>query len=91
MRTSLISAAFLAFASAVFAQTATDGFDAITSPATQDQDIPAGAPFDILWQPGTYTTGTATITLLQGADPSTLQAGQNITSSYSCFTTKVPR
>lgn len=71
MRYSFLSAAFLAFASSVVAQTA--GFDAITAP-TQDQNIPAGSTFDIVWQPGNVT-GTITLTLLQGATASTLEAG----------------
>ena len=78
MRYSFISAAVLALVSSVLAQTA--GFDAITSP-TQDQNIPAGSSFDIIWQPGTVT-GTITITVLQGATTSTLQAGAVIASQY---------
>jgi hypothetical protein len=82
MRYSFISAAILALTSSVFAQT--EGFDVITSPI-KDQQVPAGEPFEIVWQPGTYTKGTATITLLQGATPETLQDGQVIVGSYSHF------
>jgi hypothetical protein len=72
MRYSFISAAILALSSSVFAQTS--GFDAISSPI-QDQNVPAGTSLDIVWQPSTNYTGTVTITLLEGATPSTLALG----------------
>jgi hypothetical protein len=75
MRSSFVSAAILAFASAVYAQNPTDGFDPITQP-TQDENVPAGQPFDIVWEPSTNYTGTVTIQLLQGATPSTLSKGE---------------
>jgi hypothetical protein len=78
MQYSFLSAAILALVSSVAAQTS--GFDAITSP-TQDQNIPAGSSFDIVWQSGTVT-GDITITLLQGATPSTLELGPVIASTY---------
>ncbi|KAG0650663.1 hypothetical protein D0Z07_2535 [Hyphodiscus hymeniophilus] len=77
MRHSFISAAFVALISSVSAQTA--GFDAISAP-TQDQNIPAGSSFDIIWEPN-GVTGTITIKLLQGATPSTLQVGPVVAAS----------
>jgi hypothetical protein len=73
MRSSFISAAILAFASVVIADP-TAGFDPITAPF-QDQNVPAGAPFDIVWDPSKDYTGTVTIQLLQGSTPSTLSLG----------------
>ncbi|KAE8447490.1 hypothetical protein EG329_010763 [Mollisiaceae sp. DMI_Dod_QoI] len=71
MRFSTISA-ILAFAASTYAQTA--GFDAITAP-TQDQNVAAGSTLDIIWEPSANYTGTVTITLLEGATPSTLEKG----------------
>jgi hypothetical protein len=77
MRSSFVSAAILAFASVVFATNPTPGFDPITAPF-QDQNVPAGQPFDIVWEPSKNYTGTVTIQLLQGATTSTLSAGDVI-------------
>jgi Ser-Thr-rich glycosyl-phosphatidyl-inositol-anchored membrane family len=77
MRSTFISAAVLAFASAVFATNPTPGFDPITSPF-QDENVPAGKPFEIVWEPSKSYTGTVTIQLLQGATISTLSAGDVI-------------
>jgi len=81
MRTSFISAAILAFASAVIAADPTPGFDPITAPF-QDQNVPAGAPFDIVWDPSKDYTGTVTIQLLQGATTSTLSLGPVIKGEW---------
>ncbi|PMD25024.1 hypothetical protein NA56DRAFT_467149 [Hyaloscypha hepaticicola] len=92
MRSSFISAAILAFASAVIADP-TAGFDPITAPF-QDQNIPAGAPFDIVWDPSKDYTGTVTIQLLQGATPSTLSMGAvikaGVQNSLGTYTWDVP-
>ncbi|RFU29666.1 hypothetical protein B7463_g6659, partial [Scytalidium lignicola] len=77
MRTSFVSAAFLALVSSVFAQT--PGFDAISAPA-QDQTLAVGSTFDIKWAPNSVK-GPVTIILLQGSTPSTLQLGQTVASS----------
>ncbi|KAH8815333.1 GPI anchored serine-threonine rich protein [Xylogone sp. PMI_703] len=77
MRTSFVSTAFLALVSSVFAQT--PGFDVITNP-TQDKVVKVGQTLDITWEPSSVT-GTATIILLQGATPSTLQLGQTVAAS----------
>lgn len=66
MRFSFVSAAVVALSSSAFAQY----FDAITSP-TQDQVLPAGVPFKIIWAPE-GVTGTISITLLQGQTNITL-------------------
>ena len=79
MRYSFVSAALLALSTSVYAQTA--GFDAIVIPV-RDQAVPAGKAFEIVWQPGVWTNGTASITLLQGATDATLQLGETIASSY---------
>jgi hypothetical protein len=60
MRYSLIAPAVLALVSAV----AGDFFDAIQTP-DQDQTLPAGKPFDLVWNPN-GVTGKATITLNEG-------------------------
>jgi len=86
MHYSLAFAAVLAFVSSVFAA-ATPGFDAISSP-TQDQVVIAGSPLDIIWAPE-KVTGTITITLLQGPNPSSLAFGPvvaaNIENSLGKF------
>jgi hypothetical protein len=74
MRSSFISAAILAYASAVYAADPTPGFDVITQPI-QDANVPAGSSFDIVWDPSANYVGTVTIQLLQGATPSTLSTG----------------
>jgi len=93
MRSSFISTAILAFASAVYATNPTPGFDPITSPI-QDQNIAAGSSFDIVWDPSANYTGTVTIQLLQGATPSTLSTGDvikaGIDSSAGTYTWAVP-
>lgn len=93
MRSSFVSAAVLAFASAVFATDPTPGFDSITSPF-QDENIPAGKPFEIVWQPSNNYAGTVTIQLLQGATPSTLSAADvikaGIDSAVGKYTWDVP-
>jgi len=65
-----ITAAVLAFASAVSAQT--PGFDAIVKPAENEQ-VPAGSTYLIDWEPSANYTGTVTINLLGGADQGSLQ------------------
>lgn len=57
------SAAILAFASLVFAQT--DGFDVITQPA-EHSTLQAGEDFEIVWEPTDDYKGTVTITLIGG-------------------------
>lgn len=70
-------------AGAGLANAQTPGFDATTSP-TQDQTIQAGSSFEIVWDPAAQK-GDATITLLQGASPSTLELGPVIACAWSYF------
>lgn len=65
-----ITAAVLAFATSVFAQT--PGFDVISKP-TKDEQVPAGATYEIEWAPNSNWTGTVTLSLLGGASQGTLQ------------------
>lgn len=75
-----IIAATLALAASVCAQTA--GFDPITAP-TQDQTMAAGSTLDIVWEPtANYSSDTVTITLLQGATPSTLELGNVVKGMF---------
>ncbi|KAI9053674.1 hypothetical protein LZ554_002628 [Drepanopeziza brunnea f. sp. 'monogermtubi'] len=78
MRYSTISAAILAMASSVIAQTA--DFAAMYTP-TQNQQVAAGSVLDITWQTSTVYTGPVTIQLLQGATPSTLELGLVVAAS----------
>ncbi|OIW35161.1 hypothetical protein CONLIGDRAFT_43356 [Coniochaeta ligniaria NRRL 30616] len=64
------TAAILALASSVFAQT--PGFDVISKP-TKDEVIPAGSTYLIDWEPSSNWTGTVTIDLLGGPDQAGLQ------------------
>ncbi len=77
MRSSSISVAILAFASSVLATSPTPGFDPITLPFP-DENVPAGKPFDIVWEPSKNYTGTVTLQLLQGSTINTLSAGDVI-------------
>jgi hypothetical protein len=90
MRFSTISAV-LAFAASTYAQTA--GFDPITAP-TQDQNVAAGSTLDIVWEPSANYTGTVSITLLEGATPSTLTLGNvvkaGIENSVGKFSWAIP-
>jgi len=94
MRCSIVSAAVLALASSVVAQTS--GFDAITAP-TQDQQIAAGSNFTIVWtpSPGGYDNDTISITLLYGTSASTLQLAptpiaSNISNYLGSYTYLIP-
>jgi len=69
MRFTLSTAAFLAFASSVLAQTA--NFDVITSPK-KDEVVAAGSTYTIVWEPDTKHPGAVTLSLLGGETPSTL-------------------
>lgn len=61
----------LAFASAVFAQGPTDGFNAIIKP-TQDEEVAAGSTYKIEWQYNDAFPGSVSIDLLGGTEPKTL-------------------
>lgn len=68
-------ATVLAFASAVYAQVA--GFHPITKP-TQDEKVPAGSTYEIVWEPSPDHPGTVEIALLGGSSPQTLDVIQTI-------------
>ncbi|KAL7950629.1 Ser-Thr-rich glycosyl-phosphatidyl-inositol-anchored membrane family domain-containing protein [Trichoderma barbatum] len=71
MRFTLTASAFLALVSSAFAQTA--DFDPVFVP-TDNQIIPAGAPFTVQWDaPAKYAAGTVTIELIGGATQATQQ------------------
>ncbi|KAH8675806.1 Ser-Thr-rich glycosyl-phosphatidyl-inositol-anchored membrane family-domain-containing protein [Xylariales sp. PMI_506] len=74
--TAISAAAALAFAASALADT-TAGFDAITAPGDGDS-VPAGESYTIKWEPGTYTTGTVTISLIGGADSAHLNTVETI-------------
>jgi hypothetical protein len=69
--------ALLALASAVSAQTA--GFDAITTPLTNEQ-VPACANYVVKWDYTSTYPSTISIQLLEGATPATLQLGPVLAS-----------
>lgn len=88
MRYSFISAAILAFASAVHAQTA-PGFDVMSVPTKTLQTVTAGDSYTIKWDTNsTYADGTVSIKLLEGADAGTLNLAADFITSKSagkCF------
>lgn len=73
------SAAILAFASLVFAQT--DGFDAITQPA-EHSTLNAGEDFEIVWEPTDAYKGTVTITLIGGPEQKSQDDLEVVASQY---------
>jgi len=78
MQFSFVSAAVLAFASAVVGQ---EYFDAFSTPS-RDQILPAGVAFPIKWNP-LAVQGTIKITLLEGKTNVTLQPGPIIASGVN--------
>lgn len=73
----ITATAFLAFVSAVAAQTS--GFDAVTTPA-KDEVVPACSNYVIKWDYTSTYDKTVTLQLLQGATSTTLQLGAVIAS-----------
>lgn len=71
------TAAVMGFAASALADT-TSGFDAMSTP-TKDEYVPAGETYSIVWAPGAYT-GSVTLSLLGGADSSTLQILNDLAS-----------
>ncbi|RKU46053.1 hypothetical protein DL546_002671 [Coniochaeta pulveracea] len=67
-----LTTAVLAFASSVLAADPTDGFDVISKPG-QDEQVPAGATYEVTWEPNSNYTGTISLSLLGGASQGTLQ------------------
>lgn len=61
----------------------TNGFDAMSKPA-KDEKVPAGSTYPITWYytPDPRWIGSVTLSLLGGADPSTLQVLETIASEW---------
>ncbi|KAI0200355.1 Ser-Thr-rich glycosyl-phosphatidyl-inositol-anchored membrane family-domain-containing protein [Astrocystis sublimbata] len=76
MRSVTIFASALAFAASALAQAPTDGYAAMSAPG-DGQVIPSGKSFTIKWSAGKYT-GPATISLLAGNTPETLEVVNDI-------------
>lgn len=76
MRSAGLFAAAMAFAASVIAQT--PGYAVISQPG-EGSSLPSGKEFEIKWEAGAFT-GPATISLLAGESPTTLQAGATIGS-----------
>ncbi|KAI2613903.1 Ser-Thr-rich glycosyl-phosphatidyl-inositol-anchored membrane family-domain-containing protein [Hypoxylon fragiforme] len=74
MRSAGLFAAAMAFAASVIAQT--PGYAVISQPG-EGSSLPSGKEFEIKWEAGAFT-GPATISLLAGESPTTLQAGATI-------------
>jgi len=73
-------ATVLAFAAAVLAQT--EGFNVITKP-TQDEKVPAGATYEVTWQPGPEKyAGPITIALVGGATQQSLVTLDTLAKGY---------
>lgn len=83
MRSSFFSAAVLAFASAVYAQTA--GFDVMSVPTKTLQTVTAGDSYTIKWDTNsTFADGTVSLKLLEGADAGSLDlAADFIVSKFA--------
>lgn len=71
MRSSTIFASVLAFAASALAQDATPGYAVVSAPG-DGETVPAGKTYTIKWSAGDFT-GPATISLMGGETPSTLQ------------------
>ncbi|KAI1747941.1 Ser-Thr-rich glycosyl-phosphatidyl-inositol-anchored membrane family-domain-containing protein [Xylaria castorea] len=71
MRSSTIFASVLAFAASALAQSATPGYAVVAAPSNGEV-VPSGKTYTIKWAAGKFT-GPATISLMGGNDPTTLQ------------------
>jgi hypothetical protein len=78
MRSAAVFASVLAFAASALAQEPSPGYAVINVP-TKDEKIPSGKSFTIEWDAGKLS-GPATILLLGGNDPNTLQILNSISS-----------
>ncbi|KAI1277472.1 Ser-Thr-rich glycosyl-phosphatidyl-inositol-anchored membrane family-domain-containing protein [Xylaria sp. FL0933] len=84
MRSSTIIASVLAFAASALAQDATPGYAVVSAPG-QGEVVPAGKTFTIKWSAGKFS-GPATISLLAGATPQTLQVTDAIANDVEVKT-----
>ena len=80
MQVTVSAATFLAWVSAVVAQTA--GFDAVLTP-TKNEVVEAGSTYTITWDYSSTYSSTVSIQILQGASSTTLQLG-DVIASKSC-------
>lgn len=78
MRSATVFASILAFAAKALAQDATPGYAVISAPGNGEV-VPSGKTYTIKWAAGDFS-GPATISLMGGADPSTLQVLDPIAS-----------
>lgn len=83
-----LTTAVLAFASSVLAADPTDGFDVISKPG-QDEQVPAGATYEVTWEPNSNYTGTISLSLLGGASQGTLQNLGPLASKRHSFAARV--
>ncbi|KAI1352994.1 Ser-Thr-rich glycosyl-phosphatidyl-inositol-anchored membrane family-domain-containing protein [Xylaria sp. FL0043] len=84
MRSSTVIASVLAFAASALAQDATPGYAVVSAPG-QGEIVPAGKTFTIKWSAGKFS-GPATISLLAGATPQTLQVTDAIANDVEVKT-----
>ncbi|RYC58888.1 hypothetical protein CHU98_g7321 [Xylaria longipes] len=71
MRSSTIFASILAFAASALAQDATPGYAVVSAPG-KGAVVPSGKTYNIKWSAGKFS-GPATISLMGGNDPTTLE------------------
>ncbi|KAI0817219.1 Ser-Thr-rich glycosyl-phosphatidyl-inositol-anchored membrane family-domain-containing protein [Xylaria sp. FL0064] len=84
MRSSTIIASVLAFAASALAQDATPGYAVVSAPG-EGEIVPAGKTYTITWSAGKFS-GPATISLLAGATPQTLQVTDAIANDVEVKT-----
>jgi len=78
-------AATLAFATSVFAQEATSGFNVFTKP-TDGEQVPAGSTYEIVWQHGAEHPGPITIQLIGGPKQDKQDILETLVSGYDAET-----
>ncbi|KAI0553668.1 Ser-Thr-rich glycosyl-phosphatidyl-inositol-anchored membrane family-domain-containing protein [Xylaria curta] len=84
MRSATIFASVLAFAASALAQAATPGYAVIAAPGNGEV-VPSGKTYTIKWSAGKFS-GPATISLMGGNDPTTLQVLNPITTGIEVKT-----
>ncbi|TRX97589.1 hypothetical protein FHL15_001344 [Xylaria flabelliformis] len=84
MRSATIFASVLAFAASALAQAATPGYAVVAAPGNGEV-VPSGKTFTIKWSAGKFS-GPATISLMGGNDPTTLQVLNPITTGIEVKT-----
>ncbi|KAI0857862.1 Ser-Thr-rich glycosyl-phosphatidyl-inositol-anchored membrane family-domain-containing protein [Xylaria cubensis] len=84
MRSATIFASVLAFAASALAQAATPGYAVVAAPGNGEV-VPSGKTYTIKWSAGKFS-GPATISLMGGNDPTTLQVLNPITTGIEVKT-----